>query len=546
VRSVGRAFAGTGRLVRLALRRDRIQLPIWLLGLTLTQAATVSSVVGLYPAEQERVALAISTAQSPVGVIFNGIVSGTSLGATVMTQSFMLVAVAAAFMSTLCVVRHTRQNEETGRAEMIGSGIVGRHASLTAALIVAVGANVVLGLLNVLVLIGNGLPAGSSVAAGAGIAAVGIAFAAIAAVTAQVAETSRGANGMAAAAIGAGFLLRALGDVAGKVVDGGVTLVSAWPSWLSPIGWGQQIRPYDQDNWWVLGLLAVAFVALVGLAFELTVHRDLGAGLRAVQPGRPAAKPGLLSPIGFAWRLQRGVLIGWAIGIVVLGVAYGAVGDEIGDFVADSEQMADYFEQLGGAGSLTDSYFAATLSITGLAVAGYAIQTLLRMRSEEAGGRLEPVLATSVARTRWMWSHIAVATVGIVLLVTLMGLSMGIGYGVVVGDVGTQVSTLVRAALVQVPAVLALAGLAVVAFGLLPHLAVAVSWTALALCVLVGQLGELFGLPQGVLNLSPFTHLPGAPADDVTAAPLLALLLVAVALAAIGTASFRRRDLALA
>jgi ABC-2 type transport system permease protein len=543
VNLLGSAFTGTGRLVRLALRRDRIQLPIWLVGLTLTQAATVSSVVGLYPTEQERVALAISTAQSPVGVMFNGLVSGTSLGATAMTQSFVVVAMAAAFMSTLCVVRHTRQNEETGRAEMISAGIVGRHAILTAALIVTVGANVVLGLLNAAVLIGNDLPAGGSLAAGAGIAAVGIAFAAIAAVTAQVSETARGANGLAAAAIGVAFLLRAIGDVTGKVVDGGVTLISAWPSWLSPIGWGQQIRPYHKDNWWVLGLLAVAFAALVGLAFELTAHRDLGAGLRAVRPGRPAAKSGLLSPLGLAWRLQRGVLIGWAVGIVVLGAAYGGIGDEIEDFVGDSEQVAEYFEQIGGVGNLTDAYFAATLSIAGLAVAGYAIQTLLRMRSEEAGGRLEPVLATSVARTRWMWSHIAIATVGTVLLVVLMGLSTGVGYGVVVGDVGAQVSSLVGAALVQVPAVLALAGLAVVAFGLIPHLAVAVSWTALALCILVGQLGELFGLPKAVMNLSPFTHLPGAPAAEVTALPLLVLLLVAVAFTALGMASFRRRDL---
>ncbi|HEX6577994.1 MAG TPA: ABC transporter permease [Jiangellaceae bacterium] len=543
--SLGSAFAGTGRLVRLALRRDRIQLPVWLAGLTLTQAATVSSVVGLYPTEQERVAVAISTAQSPVGVMFNGIVSGTSLGATAMTQSFLVVAIAAAFMSTLCVVRHTRQNEETGRAEMIGAGVVGRHALLTAALIVAVGANVVLGLLNAAVLIANDLPAGGSLAAGAGIAAVGIAFAAIAAVTAQVSETARGANGMAAAAIGVAFLLRAIGDVSGKVVDGGVTLISAWPSWLSPIGWGQQIRPFDRDNWWVLGLLAVAFVALVGLAFGLTAHRDLGAGMRAVRPGRPAATSGLLSPLGLAWRLQRGVLIGWAIGIVVLGPAYGGVGDEIEDFVGDSEQLAEYFEQIGGAGSLTDLYFAATLSITGLAVAGYAIQTLLRMRAEEAAGRLEPVLATSVARTRWMWSHIAIATLGTVLLLALMGVSTGIGYGAVVGDVRDQVFTLTGAALVQVPAVLALAGLVVVAFGLLPNLAVALSWAALAICVLIGQLGQLFGLPQAVVNMSPFTHLPAAPAAEVTALPLLVLMLVAVAFAAVGIASFRRRDLAL-
>ncbi len=178
-------------------------------------------------------------------------------------------------------------------------------------------------------------------------------------------------------------------------------------------------------------------------------------------------------------------------------------------------------------------------------MAGYAIQALLRMRSEESAGRVEPVLAASVPRTRWMWSHVGIAAFGAVLLLTLMGLSTGVTYGLVVDDVGTQTSTLIGAALVQAPAVLALAGLAVAAFGLLPRLAAALSWAVLALCVLIGQLGQILGLPQAVLDLSPFSHVPAAPADDVTALPLVALLLVAAALTAIGVASFRRRDLAL-
>ncbi|MGH8824867.1 MAG: ABC transporter permease [Jiangellaceae bacterium] len=539
------AFTGTRRLVRLALRRDRVQLSIWILALLLTLAVTVSSIVELYPGDEERFALTVSSAHSPVTLMTAGLVSGDSLGATAMTQGYLVIAIGAALMSTLCVVRHTRQNEETGRSELIGSAVVGRHASLTAALVVAVGANVVLGLLSTLVLVGQDLPVAGSIGSGAALAAVGVAFAAIAAVTAQVAETSRGANGMAAAAIGLAFLLRAIGDVSGKVVDGGLTVISAWPSWLSPIGWGQQFRPYDDDNWWVFGLFVVALAGLVATAFALTVRRDVGAGLRQVQPGAPSAAPGLLSPLGLAWRLQRGVLLGWAVGIAVLGGTYGAVGDEIGELIGDSEEMAAFLEQLGGAGNLTDAYFAATLSIAGLAAAAYAIQALLRMRSEEAGGRVESLLATSVSRARWMWSHIAIAILGTIVLIALMGLSAGVAYGLVVGDMAEQVSTLVAAALVQVPAALALAGLAVAIFGLLPNRAVALSWAGLAACFLMGQLGAILDLPQAVLNLSPFTHVPAAPADDVTALPLLVLLLVAVAFTAAGIASFRRRDLAL-
>jgi ABC-2 type transport system permease protein len=255
------AFTGTGRLVRLTLRRDRVQLPLWLIGLMLVQAVTISSIIG------------------------------PAWGATVVTQGFLTVATGAALMSALAVVRHTRQNEETGRAEMIGAGIVGRHASLTAALLVAVAANVVLALASAAVLIANDLPAASSLAAGAEVGAVGITFAAIAVVTAQVAETSRGANGLAVAAVGVAFVLRAIGAVSGKVADNGVAVISAWPTWLSPIGWGEEVRGFDEDNWWVFGLFGRAFAGLVGTAFVLTTHRDLGAGLRSVstRPGRRCA-----------------------------------------------------------------------------------------------------------------------------------------------------------------------------------------------------------------------------------------------------------------
>ena len=332
----------------------------------------------------------------------------------------------------------------------------------------------------------------------------------------------------------------------GEVVDGGIRVVSAWPSWLSPIGWAQQVRPYDQDAWWIFGLFAIAFVGLTLVAFQLTQHRDVGVGMRATRPGPARAPASLLSPLGLAWRLQRGVLIGWAIAMVVLGAAYGGVGDEIEDFASDSEATADIFEDLGVAGaSLTDNYFAAICGIFGILVAGYAVQALLRMRSEEASAALESVLATSVSRPSWMASHIVIAALGTVVILALTGLATGLTYGLIIGDVGGQAPKLTWAAVVQTPAVLVIAGFVVAIFGLLPRLVVGLAWAGFTLVLLVGQFGELFGLPEWVRNLSPFSRLPLVPLEDVTAGPLLLLLAVAAALVALGVAAFRRRDLAL-
>lgn len=538
-------LTGTRRLARVALRRDRVRLPVWLAALTLVQAVSASSVLGLYPTGADLRAFATSSAVSPVALATNGLVSGASGGAVTASQTLLVLAVGAALMSTLLVVRHTRQNEETGRAELVGAAVVGRHAMLTAALAVAVGANVVLAVLNALVLVAQGLPVGGSFALGGAIGGVGIAFAGVGAVAAQLPASARGANGLAAAALGVAFLLRAVGDIASTVTDDGLRVVSGWPSWLSPIGWGQQVRPYDADAWWLLGLLVACGAVAVAGAFALTVRRDVGTGLLATRPGPARAAPSLRSPLGLAWRLQRGVLLGWAVAVALVGIAYGAVGDQVEDLVGTSEGAGDFITELGGgAASLVDAFFSAILGIMAVAVAAYTVQALLRLRGEESAGRLEPVLAGSVARSRWALSHVAIAVAGVVGLLALLGATTGLAYGLVSGDPAGHAASLTGAALARVPAVLVLAATVLAVVGALPRLAVGVAWGALAGCLLLGQIGVLLDLPQAVLDLSPFSHVPAAPAADVTAVPLLALGAVAVVLAGAGLALLRRRDLA--
>ena len=42
-------------------------------------------------------------------------------------------------------------------------------------------------------------------------------------------------------------MLAALGNMLGTVDSAALRVTSAWPAWLSPIGWGQQMRPFA-DN----------------------------------------------------------------------------------------------------------------------------------------------------------------------------------------------------------------------------------------------------------------------------------------------------------
>ena len=372
-----------------------------------------------------------------------------------MTRGYLLLAVLAALMSALAVVRHTRQNEETGRAELVGAAVVGRHAGLAAALIVTVGANIVLAGVLGLVGIVTGLPAVGSFMAGLAVGAFGIVFAGVAAVTVQLSSTTRGASGLAAAVLGLAFVVSGLGNMLGTVDASGLRVVSAWPAWLSPMGWGQQMRPFGGDIWWPLGLFAVAFVVLVGVASLLATRRDVGSGILAERRGHAEASPRLLSPLGLVWRLQRGALLAWAVAMVGFGLIFGAIIDEIKD---TGGATADWYARMTGSDEMVDAYGTSMIEMAGMVVAVYAVQILLRMRAEEADGPLEPILATAVSRPRWVISHVLNAGLGALVLLLVFAVSMGLAAGLVLGDVPGQLRALVEAGLVQWPGIMVIGG----------------------------------------------------------------------------------------
>src|SRR5665647_3053014 len=114
-------FAGTGRLVRLALRRDRILLPVWIASISGLAGAVVASYAATLPSEAERAVTAAFGAANPMARVFDGPASGTTLGAMSMVEAYKILAILTALMSAQAIVRHTRQDEETGRAELLGS-----------------------------------------------------------------------------------------------------------------------------------------------------------------------------------------------------------------------------------------------------------------------------------------------------------------------------------------------------------------------------------------------------------------------------------------
>jgi ABC-2 type transport system permease protein len=530
------SLAGSGVLARLAARRDRIMLPAWIYVVTILVVSTGYSFKGLYKTPASREAIAAGISHNAATLALGGPLYGSSIGALTVYKVGAASALAAGLMSIFIVIRHTRADEEAGRLELVGSTAVGRNAALAVGVLLAALANCVLALLIFAGQAAIGLPVGGSAAIGLAVGSCGLFFASAAAVAAQLSGSARGARGIAISVLAAAYLVMSAGAAAG---NGGLK----WLLWVSPVGWATQVRAYAGDRWLVLALQVAAALAVAAAAGLLAARRDLGAGLVPPRPGPAQAARSLRSPLALAWRLQRASLVGWAAAALVYGAASGSIANNVGSMLGSSANVKNAITRLGGQPGITDAYLAATMTIFGLVAAGYAISVVLRLRSDETSQRAEPVLASAASRMSWGASYLTTAAAGSAAVLAGAGLGAGLAFGLRGGDTGTQVPRLLGAALAQFPAVLAVAAVAVLLFGLLPEACVAGGWTALAVAAVVVLLGPTLRLAQWIQDVSPFTHVPRLPGGTASAVPLAWLALIAVLLAAAGMSGLRRRDI---
>ncbi|MBQ0864584.1 ABC transporter permease [Streptomyces sp. RK75] len=533
-RPAGTALAGTGTLFLFALRRDRVRLPVWVLAVVFLTLSTVQKATDMAPDDPDKAADMVKTLSGPAMLAMTGPEHYLSHLTPASMLSLLMLgygAILAGLMSVLTVVRHTRADEESNIAELVRSGVVGRHATLTAALATAATANVVLGLLLAGTLPGAGLDgatAGGALLYGAALTVIGLVFTGVAAVTVQLSAHTRAASGLALAVLGAAYALRAAGDVGTEAV-----------SWLSPIGWIQRAYPFADNRWWpLLPALALA-VGAAAAGYVLSTRRDVGAGLLPPRQGSPGASAALTHPLGFAVRLHRGLFVGFGAALLLLGAMYGSLLGDVDDMLKDLDDVREALAETGG--SLVESFASMVMLVVVVVASLFVVMATLRLRSEETAGRVESLLATGLSRSRWVGSHLVAALVGGTLVLLLGALGLGLAGAASAGD-GSLATQLVGGGLAYAPALWVTGGFAVLLFGWAPR-ATAFAWAVPVYGFVVGYLGKLLDLPAWLNNFSPFGHVPQLPAEEMRWTPMVLLTLVAAALVAAGLAGFRARDL---
>lgn len=519
-------MTGLRPLLGIRWRTMRRSVLVWVLALVGTMAATAFSIADLYdtPPKLQTYADAIAT---DALVAVNGRVEGiNTLGGVIQDEFGFLASFLMPLLGVSLVAAATRREEESGRLEQLLAGRVDRRVPVLAALAVVAGTVVAAMAGFVVALVAAGVPAAGSVLYALSLGTLTLVFAALAALLAQVALHARAVYAGALAVLTLSYVLRGVGDVRGW-----------WVVWLSPLGWAERTAPFGDRRWWVLLVPIVVALVLAGAAVLVAARRDLGSAVWRGGAGPERASALLRSPVGLALTLQRGSLVGWLVGSVVLAAVMGSLAQEVVDAIAGNPALEAYVT-LGG--DPADAFLALIVLYLAILGVGYVVQALGVLRSEETEGRLEPQLAGTVSRSHWLGAQLTVVVVGLVVILGASSAVLGLTAASAAGGAGS-VWSVVGAGLAYVPAVLAVAGLAAALFGVLPRGYVA-AWGAFGLVAFIAFLGAGLQLPQWLLDVSPTTHV-GAPPQGAVAGPaLVVLVLVAVALTAAGVLGFRRRD----
>ena len=275
------------------------------------------------------------------------------------------------------------------------------------------------------------------------------------------------------------YALRAIGDVESAL---------SWLTWLSPQGWAAHVRPFGDNN----GAVLVLFVLATAAPWCSPAGCWSGAisGLACSPPGsaRPAI-PGWPDRGHSRSGCNAGSLIGWVVGLALLGAVTGGVASSSTDLLTGNPQLPRLIAKIGGSGAI-DGH-AAVHHGRARRPDRRRLRHLRRAADEQrgsrrpgrtgAGHRRQPDAldgrppARSSSSGRWCCSASA-------------GLVAGLINGAQVGDLGGGLAAAMGAMVVQVPATLVLGGLAVALFGWLPRLT-SLAWAALVVALLLGQLG---------------------------------------------------------
>lgn len=525
-------FVGTFNLLRLAIRRDRFSLPVWILLPCLAFWGQISFTLAM-PDWQ---AFLTELSASPLTEAILGPIVPLTMEGAIMWRSTVQGALVLMIAAPLVVIRHTRSEEASSRAEFYLSRPVGKFAPFMAALILSMGGSLLAGVLISIVLTVSGFAVAGSVLAGLTVAFSGCFFAGLALIIAQIFTVPKSAWIAITMLIGSTYFTMVINNLSGGV--------SGW-LWLAPESWYRLAVPFGENSVWPLFAFALICLATVGCALAFLKNRDISGGLFTEPVGNTKAPGFLATPFALNLWLNKNMALAWCLGMAFIGLAIGAIGPTIADQM--SEMLAG-FASWGPAMARIgnqEGFVALMIYMLGLMGGGsaLAISIMMGLKSDESAGFAEVMLAKPISRVRYMVSFIAMAFLYIAVISAALGLAAGIGWATVTGD-GAFILKALGMSISKIPSLWLIVGFAAFLYGVGPKIQTVMTTLLIGALIVLEMFWEVGLVPWEVMAPTPFgiAHY-SIPIGELNILPLIIATILALGLAWLGISCFRKRNI---
>ncbi|MFA5698762.1 MAG: hypothetical protein WC954_03395 [Sphaerochaeta sp.] len=519
-----------GEYLRFIIRRERRISLIWLLSITASVLIFTSLYPTLVPTHAETLALATSM-QNPAMVAMMGPVYGLAqiTPAIIMSQETLIwYLIAVAIMNIFLITRHTRGDEEFGRIELLLAKPISVRIPTLAPLIFAIIINAIIALasaLGVLIINIEGTTFLGALSFGLAIGGVGLYFAALTLLFAQIFSTSSGVFSASFITVGLMYMIRALADVE----QSPLTLIS-------PFGVALQMEVFYSNRLTLLLFLLLPSLFFIDIALLLNSIRDHGSGLIAQRPGKRRASAFLRSPFGLAWHLSKPSTLAWGGGIFLLGLSYGSVIGDLTSFVENNELMQQIILS-SGPNTLLDGYVALIFSIMASVVSVPVILSTLRIYNEEITARAELLFSRPTSRRALYTPFLIIAFGESIMMFILLAIGLALGGGGVL-----SLGEIIGYGLAYLPAVWLFGAVGVFIVGFIPALR-SLIWLFFASTFIITYTDFITPLPSYLTKLNPFVFIPHLPVEEFKILPLLILTISSALLITGGLVRYENRDL---
>jgi len=534
-----KSFNKTFSMLGALLKRDWLKLIIWILAVLAFAASGGGKFEALLHTAQQRETM-FTMFQNPAMISLFGPLSvhhGADFNAAVAFGQTMplITALVFAIVSVIYVINRTRKDEDDGVAELFRSFQIGKSANTMAVIVELFLLQVIISLILAFSLqLGHveGMTRFSdNLLFASAIGGQSFMWGMFALVFAQIFPDAGGAKGATFGFLGLLYIIRMGTDV--QAVNAG---------WFNPLSWTYLSDVYVKNDWLPIVLTLCLSVLLIILAFVLESNRDMNAGYLPEAQGRAHAPRSLRGIIGLTLRQQRTAIIGWLLGLLILGFTYGSMFGQIGSFIGSNPTISQMFaiDPKAGETAMVNQYMSTLFVILSVIVTCFAITSFSRMISEERKGRQEQLYALPISRLKMYSTYTIIAWV--LGAIAQFAATLGIYLAQSGNKNALSFMDVFKPGMVWVPAIFFVLGLLGLLIAFAPRFT-GVIWVYVGFAFFMSYIGNLIKFPAWVNNLDVFHHIPKLPTDAMNWTNFSIILGLALIFVIVGFIGYRKRDL---